>query len=255
MCGLVGRYKDARTLVSILGAVKAAARSLLRRLGVEAIRYAPRNFLELRRPLLLEEERVDVVLDVGGGDGGWAQELRERGYRGRIVSFEPLPESFAVLDARRDAGWEAHRLALGAEAGRRELRVSANRVSSSLLPMAERHLRTAPESAVTGAVEVEVARLDDLDAVRPGERAYLKIDVQGAELDVLRGAESTLASVRLLEAELSTVTLYEGQALIGEVIQHVQRQGFDLIVLERAFRDRATGDVLQVNGVFRRARS
>lgn len=251
----MGRYKDARTPVSILGAVKAAARSVLRRLGVEAIRYAPRNFLELRRPLLLDEERIDVVLDVGAGDGGWAGELRERGFSGRIVSFEPLPESFTALDARRDGDWQAHRLALGAEPGRRELRVSANRVSSSLLPMAERHLRTAPESAVTGAVEVEVARLDDVDAVRPGERAYLKIDVQGAELDVLSGAVRSLAAVRLLEAELSTVTLYEGQALIGEVIQHVQREGFDLIVLERAFRDRETGDVLQVNGVFRRGRS
>jgi hypothetical protein len=146
-------------------------------------------------------------------------------------------------------------VALGAEPGRRELQVSANRVSSSLLPMAELHLRTAPESAVTGAVEVEVARLDDLDVVRPGERAYLKIDVQGAELDVLHGATATLASVRLLEAELSTVTLYEGQPLIGEVIQHVQREGFDLIGLERAFRDRETGDVLQVNGLFRRGRS
>ncbi len=235
--------------------MKAAARSVLRRLGVEAIRYAPRNFLELRRPLLLDEERIDVVLDVGAGDGGWAGELRERGFSGRIVSFEPLPESFTALDARRDGDWQAHRLALGAEPGRRELRVSANRVSSSLLPMAERHLRTAPESAVTGAVEVEVARLDDVDAVRPGERAYLKIDVQGAELDVLSGAVRSLAAVRLLEAELSTVTLYEGQALIGEVIQHVQREGFDLIVLERAFRDRETGDVLQVNGVFRRGRS
>jgi FkbM family methyltransferase len=235
--------------------VKRAARSLLRRLGVEPIRYAPRNFLELRRPLLLEEERIDVVLDVGAGDGGWAQDLRERGYGGRIVSFEPLPESFAVLASRRDASWEAHQVALGDDAGRRELQVSANRVSSSLLPMAERHLRTAPESAVTGAVEVEVARLDGLDAVRPDERAYLKIDVQGAELDVLRGAAATLPSVRLLEAELSTVTLYEGQPLIGEVIQHVQQAGFDLIVLERAFRDRMTGDVLQVNGVFRRTRS
>ena len=255
MCGLVGRYKGARTPVSILGAVKAAARSLLRRLGVEAIAYAPRNFLELRRPLLLDEERIDLVLDVGAGDGGWAHGLRERGYAGRIVSFEPLPESFAALDSRRDGTWEAHQVALGAEPGRRELQVSANRVSSSLLPMAELHLRTAPESAVTGAVEVEVARLDDLDVVRPGERAYLKIDVQGTELDVLHGATATLASVRLLEAELSTVTLYEGQPLIGEVIQHVQREGFDLIGLERAFRDRETGDVLQVNGLFRRGRS
>lgn len=255
MCGLVGRYKGARTLVSILGAVKAAVRSLLRRLGVEVIRYAPRNFLELRRPLLLDEERIDVVLDVGAGDGGWAQGIRERGYADRIISFEPLPESFDVLDGRRDDRWEAHRLALGAEAGRRELRVSANRVSSSLLPMAERHLRAAPESAVLRSIEVDVARLDDLDVVRQGERTYLKIDVQGAELDVLRGAAGTLAAVLLLEAELSTVTLYEGQALFGEVIQHVQEQGFDLIGLERAFRDRATGDVLQLNGLFRRARS
>jgi FkbM family methyltransferase len=171
------------------------------------------------------------------------------------VSFEPLPEWFTVLDGRRDAGWEAHRLALGAAPGRQELHVSANRVSSSLLPMDERHLRAAPESAVSGSVEVEVACLDDLDAVHPGERGYLKIDVQGAELDVLRGAEATLGSVRLVEAELSTVTLYEGQALIGDVIQYLHGRGFDPIALERAFRDRATGDVLQVNGLFRRARS
>jgi FkbM family methyltransferase len=235
--------------------VKAAARSLLRRLGIEVSRYAPRNVLQLRRPLLLAEEGIDLVLDVGAGDGAWAKALRGQGYTGRIVSFEPLPESYAVLRARLDERWEAHPLALGAEAGRRTFQVSANRQSSSLLPMHERHLRSAPESAVTGSIEVDVARLDDLGVVRPGERAYLKVDVQGTELDVLRGAAATLPSVRLLEAELSTVTLYEGQALIGEVIQYVNAAGFDLIGLERAFRDRKTGDVLQVNGLFRRARS
>ena len=83
---------------SIVRAVKAAARSLLRRLGVEVIRYAPRNFPHLRRPLLLEEERIDVVLDVGASDGAWARGLREAGYRGRIVSFEPLPGEPAERD-------------------------------------------------------------------------------------------------------------------------------------------------------------
>jgi len=235
--------------------VKAAARSLLRRLGVEVIRYAPRNFLELRRPLLLAEERIDVVLDVGAGDGAWAQALRESGYAGRIVSFEPLPESYAALDRRRDGLWEAHRVALGAEAGRRELRRSANRVSSSLLRMTERHLQSAPDSFVTESIEVDTARLDDLALGGRAERGYLKIDVQGAELDVLRGASATLPWIRLIEAELSTVELYEGQALIGEVIQYVQEQGFEPIGLERAFRDRTTGDVLQLNGLFRRVRS
>jgi len=238
---------DAR---SILVAVKAAARRLLRRLGIDVIRYAPRNYPHLRRPLLLAAEEIGVVLDVGASDGSWARELRADGYQGRIVSFEPLAESFTALE--RTADWEVHRLALGDRSGRTRLHVAANRQSSSLLPMADRHVRAAPESAVVGANEVEVARLDDLGAVRPGERAYLKLDVQGAELDVLRGSAQTLGAVRVVEAELSAVELYAGQALLGEVTEHLRVAGFDLIGLEPSFRDRVTGDLLQANGFFRR---
>ena len=237
---------------SILGAVRAAARSLLRRLGLDVVRYAPRNYPHLRRPELLAEERVDVVLDVGASEGSWARALRAAGYAGRIVSFEPLSESFAALQLRAD--WEVHRVALGDRAGPARLHVTANRQSSSLLPLGPRHARAAPEAQVVGEEEVEVARLDDLDIVRPGERAYLKLDVQGAELEVLRGAARTLGSVHVVEAELSAVELYDGQALIGEVVQHLRAAGFDVIGLEPSFRDRATGDLLQLNGWFRRSR-
>jgi len=230
--------------------VRAAARSLLRRLGLDVVRYAPRNYPHLRRPALLAEEGVDLVLDVGANDGSWALELRAAGFDGRIVSFEPLAESFAALEAAAD--WEVHRLALGNRPGPGRLHVTANRQSSSLLPLGPRHARAAPEAPVVREEEVEVARLDDLDVVRPGERAFLKLDVQGAELEVLRGAARTLAAVRVVEAELSAVELYDGQALLGEVVEHLRGSGFDLIGLEPSFRDRVTGDLLQVNGWFRR---
>lgn len=230
----------------------AGLRSLLRRLGVDVVRYAPRNYPHLRRPLLLREERVDLALDVGASDGSWARELRRDGFGGRIVSFEPLAESFAELE--RAADWEVHNVALGDRAGTARLHVAANRQSSSLLPIGRRHLAAAPDAPAVGDQEVEVARLDDLDVVRPGERAYLKLDVQGAELEVLRGAERTLAAVRVVEAELSAVELYDGQALLGEVVEHLRGAGFDLVGLEPSFRDRATGDLLQVNGWFRRGR-
>jgi len=223
---------------------------VLRRLGIDVVRYAPRNYPHLRRPLLLVAEGIDVVLDVGANDGSWAGELRAGGYSGRIVSFEPLAQSFAALD--RTADWEVHRLALGDRSGRTRLHVAANRQSSSLLPMADRHVRAAPESAVVGTEEVEVARLDDLGVVQSGDRVYLKLDVQGAELDVLRGAALTLAAVRIVEAELSAVELYAGQALLGEVTEHLRLAGLDLIGLEPSFRDRVTGDLLQANGFFRR---
>ena len=118
--------------------------------------------------------------------------------------------------------------------------------------MATRHAAAAPDALVTGTEEVEVERLDDVDVVLPGERAYLKLDVQGAELEVLRGAVRTLEAVRVVEAELSTVELYEGQALLADVVDHLRGAGFDPIGLEPSFRDRATGDLLQVNGWFRR---
>src|SRR5438105_8161614 len=181
-------HADAR---SILVRVKAAARSVLRRLGIDVVRYAPRNYPHLRRPIVLDAEGIDVVRDVGANDGSWARELRAGGYSGRIVSFEPLAQSFAALD--RTADWEVHRLALGDRSGRTRLHVAANRQSSSLLPMADRHVRAAPESAVVGTEEVEVARLDDLGVVQSGDRVYLKLDVQGAELDMHGGAAQTLA--------------------------------------------------------------
>src|SRR5436305_6541647 len=185
--------------------MRTAARSLLRRLGVEVVRYAPRNFLHLRRPHLLADEGIDVVLDVGAHDGSWARSLRRSGYDGRIVSFEPLAEPAGERDPR----WEWQMLALGDRDGTAVFHVSANRKSSSLMPMADLHVRHAPDSQVVETRDVRVARLDSLDVLQPDEWAYLKLDVQGGELDVLRGAEQTLPRVRVVEAELSAAELYE----------------------------------------------
>lgn len=224
-------------------------RPLLRRAGVEVIAHEPRNFPHLRRAELLSNERVDVVLDVGASDGEWARGIRSLGFRGRIISFEPLEDPPA-----RDRDWDWHRIALGDESRTAFFRVTANRQSSSLLPMAETHLRHAPESAEVGQIEVEVARLDELGLVPRDCRAYLKLDVQGAELAVLRGAQDSLEFVRVVEAELSAVELYRGQALVEEVIAFLRSAGFDPIGVETSFRDRLSGDLLQANGFFRRRR-
>jgi len=222
-------------------------RPLLRRVGVEVIAHEPRNFPHLRRTELLSTERIDVVLDVGASDGGWARGIRSLGFRGRIISFEPLEAPPA-----RDRDWDWHRLALVDESRIAVFRVAANRQSSSLLPMADAHLQHAPESAEVGQIEVEVARLDELGVVPQGCRAYLKLDVQGAELAVLRGAEASLGFVRIVEVELSAVELYRGQALVEEVIAFLRSAGFDPIGIETSFRDRRSGDLLQANGFFRR---
>jgi FkbM family methyltransferase len=235
--------------------LKRAMRAALRRAGVEVVARRPRNYPRLRRPFLITDEEITLVLDVGANRGQWATEIRAGGYRGRIVSFEPGREAFQQLEraAADDPEWETRQVAIGDHAGNATLHLTGNSVSSSLLALSERQVATDPRSAVVGEETVDVVRLDGMnDLVHPNDRILLKADVEGGELAVLEGAGTLLAQVRLLELELSAVPLREGQPLLGEIVHWCDREGFALTGIEVSFRDRATGDLLSANGFFRR---
>jgi FkbM family methyltransferase len=227
---------------------------MLQRLGLDLVRYGPDRFPELRRARLLRQQPVDVVLDVGANAGQYVSGLRSAGYGGRIVSFEPLEDAYRRLERRAatDPAWDCRRVALGERSGVSMIHVAGNSSSSSLLPMAARHVQSAPESAYVSEEQVEVRPLDDLagELVLPGDRVWLKLDVQGFELPVLHGGERTLEQVVVLETELSLVELYQGQALLPEVYAYLVTRGFGVWFLEPVLRDPLTGELLQVDGVF-----
>jgi FkbM family methyltransferase len=235
--------------------LKKALRGALRRAGVEVVARKPRNYPRLRRPLLIDEEAITLVLDVGANIGQWASEIRAGGYGGRIVSFEPGREAFEQLEraAADDPLWETRRLAIGALARQETLHVTLNSVSSSLHALSERQVAADPRSSVVREETVDVMRLDDVpDLAQTDDRILLKADVEGGELAVLEGAAVVLTQTRLLELELSAVPLHEGQPLLGEVVHECERDGFVLTGIEVSFRDRKTGDLLSANGFFRR---
>jgi FkbM family methyltransferase len=222
--------------------LKGFVNGFLRRVGYELHRYPqPPPGVEARARLLAGRG-VRVVVDVGANQGRWSRQARRYGYAGRIVCFEPLLEAFTALTEQ-----EKHRVALGARDGDVELNVAANSESSSVLSMSGRHLEAAPGSRYVATELVPVRRLDNYGIDEP---CYLKIDAQGAELDILGGAEETLARCEGLELELSLVELYEGQALLQDVFPYVYARGFRLISAWPGFTDRATGEVLQLNAIF-----
>ncbi len=216
---------------------------------MDVVRYGV-NLTARRRLEELTARALGLVVDVGASAGYFGDAVRRQGYGGRIVSFEPLADAFAQLEQRvqDDPLWEAHRLALSDRDGQADLQVAGNSWSSSLLAMSARHVASAPSSAVVRSERVPLARLDTVWSV--GDRAYLKLDVQGAELDVLRGAERALADVDVVEAELSVVELYEGQPLLPDVVAFLEPRGFALVQLEPEFTDPQTGAILQLNGIF-----
>jgi hypothetical protein len=91
--------------------------------------------------------------------------------------------------------------------------------------------------AVRATRQVETVRLDDaLAGVLDGPVDFLKLDVQGAECDVLRGAERTVDGVLAVHTEVEFHPIYRGQPRFGEVAAFMEERGFDLFDLTRLAR-------------------
>jgi FkbM family methyltransferase len=200
---------------------------------------------------------ADTVLDVGANAGQYGDALRSSGYRGRIISFEPLREAYDRLarHAAKDEGWTAVHSAVGAEPGTIEIHVAANSRSSSALPMNDTHLDAAPQSRTVGSERAPVTTIAQAVAeyaVSP-ERTLLKVDTQGYEAPVLDGAGELLREFAMIQLELSFVPLYDGQALYPELVTRLAGLGFEWYGVDAAFVDPRTGRMLQVDGLFARS--
>lgn len=225
-------------------------RRLVRRFGFD---------VERRRTILadvLDRRRVDLVLDVGANEGQFARRLRAWGYRGRIVSFEPFGGAFEVLSRRAaaDPDWSVHRLALGDDDGTATLQVAAQTVFSSLLSPTEALTGAFAGAATRATEEVPLRRLDGLfgQVADGARRIFLKVDVQGAELAVLRGARETLPAVTGVQVEVTLRRLYAGEATLTELVAALEDAGLMLSLLDGVAWDPATGAALALDAVFLR---
>lgn len=234
--------------------MRRRARSLVRQWGLDIHRYLPALDIDVRRTQFLRDHRIGAVIDGGANAGQWALGIRTNGYRGPIISFEPVAASFASLrlTADGDSLWRCVQAALGDADTQSEMNVAGNSMSSSLLAMEPAHAAAAPQSAYVGTEVVRVLRLDSVvpKMVPNGTRLALKLDLQGYEAAALSGAEGILADVCLVECELSMVSLYHGQSLYLEMIRLLGGLGFSLASVSEGLTDPATGHVMQLDAIF-----
>ncbi len=195
-----------------------------------------------------------TVVDVGAHDGDFTGRLSIWCPVTAAILAEPLPGKSAALRQRFPMP-EAHIFvgALGDTDGTATFRVNALESTSSLLRADRKQADMAAlPLGEEVAIPVRIRRLDDvflesgLDDV-----GILKIDVQGAEHMVLRGAARTLAKTRLAWIECSVRPLYEGSAALSEVIEIMNGAGFGLHGWEEGMRG-ANGELLQVDALFLR---
>jgi FkbM family methyltransferase len=212
--------------------MKALIRRLLRPLGLDVVRT--HTTMEGHLGRLLASLGVNLVVDVGAHYGEYAGLLRQVGYRGRVVSVEPVAETFARLEhsRRRDRDWRGVRVALGQEPGYAEINVTASSdLSSFLTPNAQAKAWGFPVRIVR-AERVEVQRLDEiLDGLCEGlaePRVFLKLDTQGFDLAVLRGAERCLDRIVGLQTEVAMRPLYEAMPLFPDSLRPFVELGYEV---------------------------
>ena len=233
-------------------------RRLARAVGYDLVPRRKLRELDAQLAFTLRRQEVDAVIDVGANAGQYARRLRAAGWRGAILSIEPIPELQAALAraAAADPLWEvAPPLALGETGGTVTLEVSAEADMSSTLPQSPLLRTISPSSVVRRRIEVPRQRLDQLELVcrRPWRRLFVKVDVQGAEPAVLAGMTGLWDRVAGLQLELALLPLYQGERPWLELVADMAQRGFAPYLLFPGYFAKALGRQVQLDAVFYRA--
>jgi len=179
------------------------------------------------------------ILDVGAR-GGLQRRWRPFADVLDAVGFEPDPDEFKRLSATGNNGRRFLPYALGGAHQRLQFHVCESPGCSSLYPPNEEFAGRFSDTirsmmSLKSVAEFEVVPLDEVAVRERLQPDCLKVDVQGAELDVLRGGTSVLKNLKLIELEVEFNYQYKGQALFSEIDLFLRKHGYALLGLRRSF--------------------
>lgn len=183
------------------------------------------SFSSLKRKY---EMNIRGVVHIGAHYGEEIQEYVDNGIQ-KITVFEPLSLNFDILSKRLqnvNADIQGYQVALGSEKGSATMYLSSNEAQSSSILKPKEHLEHHPYVTFDGTEEVEVDILDDYDVSNAN---FMNIDVQGYELEVLKGGKKTLEHIDYVYCEVNRGEMYENNAMIDEVDEYLGSYGFERV--------------------------
>ncbi|MBD2699633.1 FkbM family methyltransferase [Spirosoma sp. BT702] len=173
--------------------------------------------------------RFDTILDIGANTGQSAIVFALAFPEAKIHSFEPLPDCYVQLEKVTELfpTITAHNYALGDDVGEISFERNEYSPSSSLLKIAENHVKHFSNTKSVQTTQVPVVKLDEYAKNLDIKDNFLvKLDVQGYESKVIAGAEKTLKKAKVIILETSFEILYEDQPLFGDIYNKMVKLGF-----------------------------
>jgi FkbM family methyltransferase len=197
----------------------------LRKYGIESLAVGEIDSLELLE-LCKKKEECKVIFDVGSNRGTWSVLASHIFPCSVIHAFEPL-DIETIPSFQRDQ-IRKHSIGLGSRNETKTLYITNDVDSSSLLKPQQLQKQTY-NSYEVGTKNIAVHKLDDYIITKNlPQPDLIKLDVQGFELEVLKGAEKALEQTRFLILEISFERFYEDQPLFGDIVEYLNQTKFDL---------------------------
>lgn len=200
------------------------------------------------------EEKIQLVLDVGANEGQFIRTSLALMPRVPIYAFEPNPSAIQTL---QNCDWGAEivtlfPIALGSQQETLTLNVSKFSPASSLLQNSNQLTSEFPETVPETTVNVDVKRLDAVIQTlgTPAANFLLKIDVQGFELEVLKGAVGVFDQILVIVCEVNLALLYEQQCTLESILAFLQNYHYQLIDIGQPVRSRTSEEALYVDLAF-----
>lgn len=196
-----------------------------------------------------------TIIDVGANIGAFCFAMRALMPEAEVYAFEPIPECFEKLEKNLGlfGKFHAFQTAVGNKDGITEFHHHNFNASSSILPMSQKHKQVFPGSAKSKIINVPITKLDNYcDQINLEPPILLKIDVQGFEDQVIRGAKKILQKVDWILTEVSYVPLYNQQPLFSDIFHLLNTNGFLFFGNQDVLLDSKTGDILQSDALFKK---
>ncbi len=191
--------------------------------------------------------KITKIIDVGANEGQFAFMARYSWPQIQIDCFEPDPVAFSQLNKNHqsDPSIKFYNCALGSARGELCLNLGESSVQNSLLHEYGKGTK--------GAISVSVRTLDEIYNNSDLANTLLKVDVQGYELEVLKGASDLLQQTNFVLLEVSLANLFEGGVEIDTLWQFIKSSGYIYHSVIDRYLDPIDGRVLQMDVIFERA--
>lgn len=193
------------------------------------------------------------ILDIGAHRGDWTRMARHFFPNAFVLMVEAQPNLKAVLSDLEAS--QPDKIAFRSVVLGQEARESVDFFQIEGPSTSGSSLHFEQSSFDRSTIKLPMVTLDSVVAEFPDRTfKFLKLDVQGAELDVLQGATSTLSGIEVILAELSLVEFNVGAPLFDEVVSSMKDLGFllfDFFALDR----HSSGALMQVDAFFVRRES